>query len=267
MTKRLATALVSLLLLGTAPSQPPAPSARKSQSSQPQQQPAGAHQQAAPDIRGTDQAPLRVQIQPSAKTESEAAKEQRDEQAKATEQRWTVGLGVTTAAILLLQLFVFGYQALKLKHTIVKMDEIASGQGADMKASIAEATRAATAMEKTATAIGVAAEAARQNAGVAKDTLRSHRAFLAFTSYEMRRFPTLEKLERAEISFRMGNSGTFPARLLKFKSGVCIGSALPVVPNYFLEEDSGGAQAPGGKGGHTKIYVIPIDPRNRQSCP
>jgi len=56
------TPMPSLLLLIVAlASQPPAPSPGKRQGAEPQQKATQAQQQPAPDIRGTDQSPLRVQ--------------------------------------------------------------------------------------------------------------------------------------------------------------------------------------------------------------
>ncbi len=126
-------------------SQPPAPSARPSQRSEPPGNSGAAQQQASADQRGTPQSPAIVQILPTPKTQEEAAKEQHDQNAQTTEQRWTIGIGVATAVILFLQLFVFGRQALRLKETIHKMDEISLKQTADMQRSIdiAAATLAA----------------------------------------------------------------------------------------------------------------------------
>jgi hypothetical protein len=79
---------------------------------------------------------LRVQILPTPQTQKEAAKEQADEQAKTTEQRWTIGLGIMTTVILGFQLLVFGLQAKRLRETVVKMEDIATRQAADAQRSI-----------------------------------------------------------------------------------------------------------------------------------
>jgi hypothetical protein len=56
-----------------------------------------------------------------------------------------------------LQLIVFGLQARRLKYTIEKMDEIATGQTADMQASIGQTARTAVAMEGVAEALATSA--------------------------------------------------------------------------------------------------------------
>src|SRR5438067_2469956 len=53
------------------------------------------------------------------------------------------------------------------RNNVAKMDEIAAGQSADMRASITESTRAAGAMENIANAMAVSAEAAQKSADTA----------------------------------------------------------------------------------------------------
>lgn len=91
MTTRILAALVlSVVVLEAQPSQPPTPSARKGSSSEKQSQPASSQQQATPDPRGTDNTPLIVKVQPTAKTDEETAKERAKEDAEASAKWWTV---------------------------------------------------------------------------------------------------------------------------------------------------------------------------------
>ena len=83
---------------------PPAPGRGPLQRSEPQRQAGRANQPPDPDPRGTDYAPLTVKIQPPAKTDAETAKEQNQEQQQATAQQWTIGLGMLTGLVGLLQL-------------------------------------------------------------------------------------------------------------------------------------------------------------------
>ena len=63
------------------------------------------------------------------------------------------------ACLYFAQLAVFGYQALKLRQTV----DAAAKQSDDMQRSIAEATRAANAMEKSANAATIGSQAASEN--------------------------------------------------------------------------------------------------------
>jgi hypothetical protein len=74
---------------------------------------------------------------------------------------------VVQAIIFGFQLLVFGYQARKLHQTI----KAAAQQSVDMGRSIAEATRAATAMEKFADSATVASKAATESVATTKDSM------------------------------------------------------------------------------------------------
>jgi hypothetical protein len=117
----LSLALLSFVIL-SATSQPPVPSAGKSQRSQPQPTAQGAQQQTATDPRGTDNTPIVVKVQPSAKTDEETANEQRQEQREASAQRWTVGSVIGTVIIGLLQVGAIGFQVYiaKKQNTIIE---------------------------------------------------------------------------------------------------------------------------------------------------
>jgi hypothetical protein len=71
-----------------------------------------------------------------------------DRQIRFSTDIWLVWLTGALVFVGSMQTVVFGLQAKRLKETVQKMDEVAAGQTSDMRASITEATRAATAMEQ-----------------------------------------------------------------------------------------------------------------------
>jgi hypothetical protein len=84
-----------------------------------------AQQPAAADPRGTEQAPVVVGVLPTVKTAAEADQETKDRDEKAANDRrladYAGALDVLTAvlaAIAVLQLFVFGYQARQMRRTV-----------------------------------------------------------------------------------------------------------------------------------------------------
>jgi hypothetical protein len=105
-------------------------------------------------------------IQPAPKTQQEPPDEKAKELDQSFANWWMVRLTAVIATIGFIQIFVFGLQARRLRETIEKMGEIAEGQTVDMKASVAEAVRTATAME------GVAASTMR-NIETSKDAIRA----------------------------------------------------------------------------------------------
>jgi hypothetical protein len=107
-----------------------------------------------------------VKVLPTQKTALEAAQESEDRrQRKANDRatiqfnKWLVGIGVLQLVVFVLQLSVFGYQALKLRQTV----DAAAQQSRDMRESITEATRSANAMEKSAEAVTKTSQAASQS--------------------------------------------------------------------------------------------------------
>jgi hypothetical protein len=114
-----AAALLAIVIIGTADaqSQPPPPSAGKP-GKPPQDQPRRREQPAARDERGTENSPIAVKIIPTPKTETEAAQDKAERDAKATTDRrmvWLTGALVLVGAI---QAFVFFIQARRLRETI-----------------------------------------------------------------------------------------------------------------------------------------------------
>jgi hypothetical protein len=119
------------------------------------------------DQRGSDQAPLVVKVIPAAKTDKETADEKAQREDESAANWWMVRLTGVIILMTIVQVFVNGLQTKRLKETIIKMDEIAKGQTTDMKASIAEATRAAQAMESFAESMATNAIATQQSAAAA----------------------------------------------------------------------------------------------------
>src|SRR3979411_1550049 len=88
--------------------------------------------------------PLFVKVLPAPKTQEETERENNDRNEKVANDRNLVNATYVLAGIGVLQLFVFGYQALKLKQTV----QSATEQSEAMERSIAEAERSESAMEK-----------------------------------------------------------------------------------------------------------------------
>jgi hypothetical protein len=138
--------LVILLLFTW--SQNPTPTPRKI--GQPQQQHSASTQEPAPaGQRGTEQSPLIVKTLPTVKTQAETDQDTEDRRQKtANDRRLVIFTGVLAVAAIL-QLFVYGYQAKKLRETV----ESAGEQAEAMERHIGEAARSANAMEDIAAKI------------------------------------------------------------------------------------------------------------------
>lgn len=102
------------------------------------------------DRRGTADSPVVVELRPIPESREQAEQSRLDRKEKADTERetratnsWLVAVGVGQLIVFILQLAVFSYQAKKLRQTV----DAAAEQSSDTKKSIAEAARAATAME------------------------------------------------------------------------------------------------------------------------
>jgi len=176
-----------------------------------------------------------VQVLPTAKTPEEAAKEQRDEDHKTTEQRWTIGIGVATAAILLLQLFVFGRQATRLKQTIEKMDAIAKDQATDMAAYIEQTTRFANGVD------GIVSSMAA-NLVLLQDTLKISREIsdtntrIADTSTASMHATQRAKLNVVHVQFDKFGPGHFPEVLVQVLNAGLSPATITATFDFVLTE-------------------------------
>jgi hypothetical protein len=99
--------------------------------------------------RGTQDSPLMVKVIPSPKTAEETQQEAEDRKEKATNDTNLVNAQWVLAGIGVLQLIVFGAQALMLKKTV----DASADQSTAMSRHIDEAARSATAMEAIANKI------------------------------------------------------------------------------------------------------------------
>ncbi|MFZ3325122.1 MAG: hypothetical protein WA231_04185 [Methylocella sp.] len=112
---------------------------------EPQSHAQQSQQQSEADKRGTLDAPFIIKPLPAEKNQQEADEDARDKNDKRWNDRITIFVSVVTAIILVFQLIVFGWQAHRLKQTIVTMKELGEKQSKDMQASIAAAQSAANA--------------------------------------------------------------------------------------------------------------------------
>jgi hypothetical protein len=107
-------------------------------------------QQAAPtDQRGTQESPVVVKVLPNLKTPEEVDQETKDRNTKAANDGNVVELTAVLAGVAILQLFVYSYQAYKLRQTVQASGE----QSEAMERHVGEAARSATAMETIANKI------------------------------------------------------------------------------------------------------------------
>jgi hypothetical protein len=150
---------------GTSPSvappaqlQPPFPSSREEIQS-PQDKPAASQRRTASEQRGTEDRPAVVKIFPTEKTDAERAQEENDRADKASADWWLrvltgalVVVGVMQFLALIGQAIVFVMQARSLRESIDLTRTIADRQERDMRDSIDEANRAASAMRDAADA-------------------------------------------------------------------------------------------------------------------
>src|SRR6266566_3435977 len=227
-----------LLLLVAVASQ--APSARRGETRQPQEAKSNsAKKPSAQDQRGTENSPLFIKEIPTPKTEEESAQDAKDRTEKSSNDRKLVEFTGILALVGFLQLVVFGLQSYYLRKTV----KAAGEQSDDMKCSIAEANRLATAMEKVAKDIAVSSQAAIDNvAAVRERTAQQMRAYLCVIIgsgiYQDR--PNKLKFEAKPT---LVNAGHTPAHKVSYRAKAAI---LPVpLPDDFAfplpDEAIGGA--------------------------
>ena len=113
----------------------------------------------------------------------------------------------------------------RLKQTIEKMEEIASGQTRDIHASIAAATRAAQAMETIAESLLANAESVRASVAITREIADRQKLITELQSraYLTVGFDSLvpqnsETKVRFEPRMRLENRGNTPARSVRFSS-------------------------------------------------
>jgi hypothetical protein len=186
-------------------------------------------QPAAAEPRGTEQSPLIVTIHPTPKTQAEAEQDAREHEEKVANDRETfatnrrlVIIGYWQLAVFAGQLLVFGYQAYKLRQTITTTREISGRQERDMRASIAEASRAASAMDKVAASLAASVETTSQMATEQKGFWQ--RQMRAYVSVFLGGFipQNRDTPYRYEVQMLMRNTGHRPAHDIRFGSRLVI---------------------------------------------
>ncbi|MGH9642624.1 MAG: hypothetical protein ACRD3Q_09365 [Terriglobales bacterium] len=108
--------LTVLIVLSVFASQLPSPIPGKSR--QPKQQHSQSAQQPPANQRGTEQSPVVVKVIPPPNNANEAEQERKDREQKTSHDRWLMVFSGVLAAVAVLQLLVYGYQAKKLKETV-----------------------------------------------------------------------------------------------------------------------------------------------------
>jgi hypothetical protein len=196
--------------------------------SQSTQQPVKTNQQ------GTEQNPLVIKQLPTQKSDEESAQEAKDRNDKAANDRKLVeftGRLVTTTFVLgaigILQLFVFGYQAIQFQKTV----KAAADQSEAMERSIAEANRSAAAMENVAKHIEGSTKAAIESTTMFKE--RGIQQMRAYICVEVG--TAAYQVQADDIKFAaqtvMHNVGSTPAHQVRFSATAAI---LPFpLPNNF----------------------------------
>ncbi|HEX4486880.1 MAG TPA: hypothetical protein VH088_11465 [Terriglobales bacterium] len=169
------------------------------------------------DKRGTNEAPLVVKTLPPVKAQAEIEQETKDRKDKSANDRNIVKLSAVLALVAALQLFVYSYQAYKLRETVKSAGE----QAEAMERHIGEAARAATAMEKIATTID----------GGNRAVMRAYVTVTVGTAiYQERRGPGQSDLY-FEARPNLLNTGGTPARRVRIKTKADI---LPIpIPEDF----------------------------------
>lgn len=179
---------------------------------QQRQQSSAANTQPAPDLRGTQQSPLVIQVEPSTQGQQETTSEREAREEQAAINRSNLITNRVIAGIAFLQLIVFGWQARRLKQTIAKMDEIAAAQSSDTQSAI----------EKMA----VAANAAERSANVAeKSLIIPNRAYIDVADWTLKTvIPNRDDPTHFFIEFRLVTASPTPALieelLMTYPAGV-----------------------------------------------
>jgi hypothetical protein len=225
--------LAVLAVAMSAWSQGPSPSGGEV-SQQKQSHPQTANQQSHADQRGTESAPLVVKILPTPNTQEESTNEAKDRAQESAEEgrlvELTGDLVVATCFLAgtgILQLFVFGYQAIQLRRTV----EAASEQSKDMKESVAQAARTAKAMEDVAVYFGKSVAQAEQSTASFQERMAMQtRAYLSVIIGNAV-FQDRAKNLRFQALPLVVNGGNTPARKVGHRSRAAI---LPVpLPDDF----------------------------------
>lgn len=227
----------------------------------PQRYPAAAKEPANNTLRGTDDWPISVKVLPTPKTVEEISQEKKDRDDISGANWWMVRLTAAIGLVGLLQLFIFGLQARRLRQTIKKMDEIAKGQTKDMQASISEATRSASAMEGVAQSLVLTTNSNEQSVSISREiadrqkliTVLSSRAYL-YAGLHMATYQDADHV--FEIRAFLANRGNTPAYNVTFKATLALlPSPIPDDFEFPLPADTAGTSVSFMAPGVTKLIT------------
>lgn len=186
---------------------PPAPTPSKVAQPNPQN-PASTNQRSGADQRGSEHYPIFVKNIPTPKTDAEAEQERKDREQKSANDWHLVWFNGILAAVALLQLLVYSYQAYKLRQTV----DAGEKQSEAMERHITEAGRSATAME------GIAEVIQRGNKAITRAYLT---VLIGQASFQERRGPGQNDL-KFEARPVLQNTGNTPAKkiVIRIKAAI-----------------------------------------------
>jgi hypothetical protein len=203
------------------------------------------------DQRGSEDKPVIVKVLPSERTATERAQEASDRQDKAAAEWWTVlltlalvGVGSLQFLALIGQAIVFGIQARRLRESVDLTRTAANRQEKDTAASIAEASRAAVAMERVAGSLASTATSAVENTRIVREISerQGDLAMMQLRAYLSVRFGSIVPQDNAtnyrfEVRLLLANTGQTPAHNVYYRAAVDI-LPLPLPDDFaFLLPD------------------------------
>jgi hypothetical protein len=198
----------------------PAPNAPALQP--PQREGSATQQAASPEQRGSEDHPVVVKVLPAEKTAEERAQEQHDRSDKSSADWWLIRLtgalafvGILQFAALIVQAIVFRVQATALRESVDLTRNIADRQERDMRDSITEAARAATAMRDVAEAAQISANAAQR---AAETPQRVERAYVSGGGEAQGRDG---QYNSGYFRIDVNNYGKTPGEIIRIRYGHC----------------------------------------------
>lgn len=197
---RISVILFALLVAGAAYSQPLIVEDKNKHTTK-------AYKKTDSDQRGTEKSPLIIKTLPTKTAEAQTKQEENYKAEHGYNERWTmraaVGLVIVTSI-----LAFFTYRLWRATKTMVEgAEKVSDSQLREMRKSIAEATRAASAIEKVAEHIAISAKAATESVAAVKDR----------TAQQMRAYLTV--LIGTAVCQDIGNTLRFEAKPLLLNTG------------------------------------------------
>jgi hypothetical protein len=240
---------------------PPIPAVKRDQPKQPA---ANIQKQSSTNERGSDKSPIVVEVLPTAEAQQKTADNEANGLDKSSADWWMVRLTGAIVFLGCIQTVVFWVQARRLKQTIDKMEEISRQQTSDVQASITQATRAATAMERTAESMAASVKFVRETVEINREIadrqelvaeLQS-RAYLTIV-FEGVAPQNIETGFRFEPRVRIENRGNTPAHTIRFAAFAdVIPFPLPDDFRFSLPTELPGHSATIGPGLHKIVSAV-----------